>query len=176
MTTEKDTTEKATTEKTEEATTEADTETADYSKEVIKMGGKTIKVNDPDGYERSYASQYGISLDSSDGSIYARYESNEGSAVSDVTDFYKGYFSEYEEKDDDKIESMTDGTVKAKDGTEVSYILVKRTVFDSNIDEFIFMYPLGDDTIVCDIKCWDAAADIDAQSLCSQFIDAMEIK
>ena len=71
---------------------------------------------------------------------------------------------------------MTDGTVKAKDGTEVSYILVKRTVFDSNIDEFIFMYPLGDDTIVCDIKCWDAAADIDAQSLCSQFIDAMEIK
>ena len=161
---------------TEEATTEADTETADYSKEVIKMGDKTIKVKDPAGYERSYASQYSISLNGNDGSDYVTYESMEGFDLAATIKFYKDYYANYEEDEYDKLEDVKDGTVKAKDGTEVSYLLVKRTVFESDVEEVIFMYPVGSDTVVCSVKYWDAPDKIDVQSLCSKFIGAMEIK
>ncbi len=161
---------------TEEATTEADTETADYSKEVIKMGDKTIKVKDPAGYERSYASQYSISLNGNDGSDYVTYESMEGFDLDATIKFYKDYYANYEEDEYDKLEDVKDGTVKAKDGTEVSYLLVKRTVFESDVEEVIFMYPVGSDTVVCSVKYWDAPDKIDVQSLCSKFIGAMEIK
>ena len=161
---------------TEEATTEADTETADYSKEVIKMGDKTIKVKDPAGYERSYASQYSISLNGNDGSDYVTYESMEGFDLAATIKFYNDYYANYEEDEYDKLEDVKDGTVKAKDGTEVSYLLVKRTVFESDVEEVIFMYPVGSDTVVCSVKYWDAPDKIDVQSLCSKFIGAMEIK
>ena len=164
------------TDATEEATTEADTETADYSKEVIKMGDKTIKVKDPAGYERSYASQYSISLNGNDGSDYVTYESMEGFDLAATIKFYKDYYANYEEDEYDKLEDVKDGTVKAKDGTEVSYLLVKRTVFESDVEEVIFMYPVGSDTVVCSVKYWDAPDKIDVQSLCSKFIGAMEIK
>ena len=167
-----DATEKATT----EAYTEAYTEAADYSKEVIKMGDKTIKVKDPAGYERSYASQYSISLNGNDGSDYVTYESMEGFDLAATIKFYKDYYANYEEDEYDKLEDVKDGTVKAKDGTEVSYMLVKRTVFESDVEEVIFMYPVGSDTVVCSVKYWDAPDKIDVQSLCSKFIDAMEIK
>ena len=167
-----DATEKATT----EAYTEAYTEAADYSKEVIKMGDKTIKVKDPAGYERSYASQYSISLNGNDGSDYVTYESMEGFDLAATIKFYKDYYANYEEDEYDKLEDVKDGTVKAKDGTEVSYMLVKRTVFESDVEEVIFMYPVGSDTVVCSVKYWDAPDKIDVQSLCNKFIGAMEIK
>ena len=166
----------ATEEATTEAYTEAYTEAADYSKEVIKMGDKTIKVKDPAGYERSYASQYSISLNGNDGSDYVTYESMEGFDLAATIKFYKDYYANYEEDEYDKLEDVKDGTVKAKDGTEVSYMLVKRTVFESDVEEVIFMYPVGSDTVVCSVKYWDAPDKIDVQSLCSKFIGAMEIK
>lgn len=54
--------------------------------------------------------------------------------------------------------------------------LLKRTVFESDVEEVIFMYPVGSDTVVCSVKYWDAPDKIDVQSLCSKFIGAMEIK
>ena len=115
---------------TEEATTEADTETADYSKEVIKMGDKTIKVKDPAGYERSYASQYSISLNGNDGSDYVTYESMEGFDLAATIKFYKDYYANYEEDEYDKLEDVKDGTVKAKDMREA---MLHSTVYHSTV-------------------------------------------
>ena len=164
---------------TEEASTETATEAAtddvDYSKEVLVIGDKTVKINDPKGYERSYGSSYSISLNDTKGGAYVIYSANE---YADAKTYLKTLKETYKEMEDEntKIDSVTDSKVKAKDGTEVICLEAQTTVYDMKSTDITFIYPLGDGSIVCSISYWVEPDNIDIQKLCDTFIGAMEIK
>ena len=174
-----DPTEEASTEAATEATTEAITEAAtddvDYSKEVLAIGDKTVKINDPKGYERSYGSSYSISLNDTKGGAYVIYSANE---YADAKTYLKTLKETYKDMEDEntKIDSVTDSKVKAKDGTEVICLEAQMTVYDMKSTDITFIYPLGDGSIVCSISYWVEPDNIDIQKLCDTFIGAMEIK
>ena len=174
-----DPTEEASTEAATEATTEAITEAAtddvDYSKEVLAIGDKTVKINDPKGYERSYGSSYSISLNDTKGGAYVIYSANE---YADAKTYLKTLKETYKDMEDEntKIDSVTDSKVKAKDGTEVICLEAQMTVYDMKSTDITFIYPLGDGSIVCSITYWVEPDNIDIQKLCDTFIGAMEIK
>ena len=174
-----DPTEEASTEAATEATTEAITEAAtddvDYSKEVLAIGDKTVKINDPKGYERSYGSSYSISLNDTKGGAYVIYSANE---YADAKTYLKTLKETYKDMEDEntKIDSVTDSKVKAKDGTEVICLEAQMTVYDMKSTDITFIYPLGDGSIVCSISYWEEPDNIDIQKLCDTFIGAMEIK
>ncbi len=174
-----DPTEEARTEAATEATTEAITEAAtddvDYSKEVLAIGDKTVKINDPKGYERSYGSSYSISLNDTKGGAYVIYSANE---YADAKTYLKTLKETYKDMEDEntKIDSVTDSKVKAKDGTEVICLEAQMTVYDMKSTDITFIYPLGDGSIVCSISYWVEPDNIDIQKLCDTFIGAMEIK
>ena len=167
------------TDPTEEASTEAATEAAtddvDYSKEVLAIGDKTVKINDPKGYERSYGSSYSISLNDTKGGAYVIYSANE---YADAKTYLKTLKETYKDMEDEntKIDSVTDSKVKAKDGTEVICLEAQMTVYDMKSTDITFIYPLGDGSIVCSISYWEEPDNIDIQKLCDTFIGAMEIK
>ena len=71
---------------------------------------------------------------------------------------------------------MQDGTVKAKDGTKVSYLVTQLTSYDTDRTEVTLVYPSGDNIVGCSVSYWQAAKDVDVQKLCDKFIDAIEIK
>ena len=164
---------------TEEASTETATEAAtddvDYSKEVLVIGDKTVKINDPKGYERSYGSSYSISLNDTKGGAYVIYSANE---YADAKTYLKTLKETYKEMEDEntKIDSVTDSKVKAKDGTEVICLEAQTTVYDMKSTDITFIYPLGDGSVVCSISYWVEPDNIDIQKLCDTFIGAMEIK
>ena len=170
-----DTTEEASTEAATEATTEAATDDVDYSKEVLAIGDKTVKINDPKGYERSYGSSYSISLNDTKGDAYVIYSANE---YADAKTYLKTLKETYKEMEDEntKIDSVTDSKVKAKDGTEVICLEAQMTAYDMKSTDITFIYPLGDGSIVCNISYWKEPDKIDIQKLCDTFIGAMEIK
>ena len=165
----------AATEATTEATTEAATDDVDYSKEVLAIGDKTVKINDPKGYERSYGSSYSISLNDTKGGAYVIYSANE---YADAKTYLKTLKETYKDMEDEntKIDSVTDSKVKAKDGTEVICLEAQMTVYDMKSTDITFIYPLGDGSIVCSISYWEEPDNIDIQKLCDTFIGAMEIK
>ena len=170
-----DPTEEASTEAATEATTEAATDDVDYSKEVLAIGDKTVKINDPKGYERSYGSSYSISLNDTKGGAYVIYSANE---YADAKTYLKTLKETYKDMEDEntKIDSVTDSKVKAKDGTEVICLEAQMTVYDMKSTDITFIYPLGDGSIVCSISYWEEPDNIDIQKLCDTFIGAMEIK
>ena len=170
-----DPTEEASTETATEAATEAATDDVDYSKEVLVIGDKTVKINDPKGYERSYGSSYSISLNDTKGGAYVIYSANE---YADAKTYLKTLKETYKEMEDEntKIDSVTDSKVKAKDGTEVICLEAQTTVYDMKSTDITFIYPLGDGSIVCSISYWVEPDNIDIQKLCDTFIGAMEIK
>ena len=170
-----DPTEEASTETATEAATEAATDDVDYSKEVLVIGDKTVKINDPKGYERSYGSSYSISLNDTKGGAYVIYSANE---YADAKTYLKTLKETYKEMEDEntKISSVTDSKVKAKDGTEVICLEAQTTVYDMKSTDITFIYPLGDGSIVCSISYWVEPDNIDIQKLCDTFIGAMEIK
>ena len=163
------------TDPTEEASTEAATDDVDYSKEVLAIGDKTVKINDPKGYERSYGSSYSISLNDTKGGAYVIYSANE---YADAKTYLKTLKETYKDMEDEntKIDSVTDSKVKAKDGTEVICLEAQMTVYDMKSTDITFIYPLGDGSIVCSISYWEEPDNIDIQKLCDTFIGAMEIK
>ena len=165
----------AATEVATEATTEAATDDVDYSKEVLAIGDKTVKINDPKGYERSYGSSYSISLNDTKGGAYVIYSANE---YADAKTYLKTLKETYKDMEDEntKIDSVTDSKVKAKDGTEVICLEAQMTVYDMKSTDITFIYPLGDGSIVCSISYWEEPDNIDIQKLCDTFIGAMEIK
>ena len=170
-----DPTEEASTETATEAATEAATDDVDYSKEVLVIGDKTVKINDPKGYERSYGSSYSISLNDTKGGAYVIYSANE---YADAKTYLKTLKETYKEMEDEntKIDSVTDSKVKAKDGTEVICLEAQTTVYDMKSTDITFIYPLGDGSVVCSISYWVEPDNIDIQKLCDTFIGAMEIK
>ena len=170
-----DTTEEASTEAATETTTEAATDDVDYSKEVLVIGDKTVKINDPKGYERSYGSSYSISLNDTKGGAYVIYSANE---YADAKTYLKTLKETYKEMEDEntKIGSVTDSKVKAKDGTEVICLEAQATMYDMKSTDITFIYPLGDGCIACSISYWVEPDNIDIQKLCDTFIGAMEIK
>ena len=170
-----DPTEEASTETATEAATEAATDDVDYSKEVLVIGDKTVKINDPKGYERSYGSSYSISLNDTKGGAYVIYSANE---YADAKTYLKTLKETYKEMEDEntKIDSVTDSKVKAKDGTEVICLEAQTTMYDMKSTDITFIYPLGDGSVVCSISYWVEPDNIDIQKLCDTFIGAMEIK
>ena len=159
------------------ATTEAATTTEDndYSKAVLEMGDKTVKINDPKGYERTYGSSYSISLNDTKGDSYVIYSAYD---YADADTYLKTMKESYKEMEDEntKIDSMTDSKVKAKDGTEVTCLEVDMTSYDMKNTDIIFVYPLGDGSIICNVTYWTVPDKIDLQKLCDTFVGAMEIK
>ena len=163
------------TEEVTDATTETSTEDTDYSKVVLEVGDKTIKINDPKGYERSYASSYSISLNDTKGDSYVIYSAND---YTDAESYLKTLKETYKGMEDDntKIDSMSDSKVKAKDGTEVICLETQMTSYDMQSTDVIFIYPFGEGSIICNISYWKVPDKIDVQKLCDTFIGAMEIK
>ena len=162
----------------EDTQTEADTQAddVDYSGQVIKMGDSQVKINDPEGYERSYASEYTISLNDKAGEIYVSYSAYEGYDASELIKSMKDTYTEYYNDENSKVNDMQDGTVKAKDGTKVSYLVTQLTSYDTDRTEVTLVYPSGDNIVGCSVSYWQAAKDVDVQKLCDKFIDAIEIK
>ena len=159
-----DPTEEASTEAATEATTEAATDDVDYSKEVLAIGDKTVKINDPKGYERSYGSSYSISLNDTKGGAYVIYSANE---YADAKTYLKTLKETYKDMEDEntKIDSVTDSKVKAKDGTEVICLEAQMTVYDMKSTDITFIYPLGDGSIVCSISYWEEPDNIDSEAV-----------
>ena len=170
-TTEAATTEEATTEKSNDSTEEED-----LSKVTLSLGDKSVKINDPKGYERSYASEYTISYNDEKGDVYASYSTYTHYSASDLVKNMKDTYTEYYNDENSKVNEMTDGTVKAKDGTEVTYLVIKLTSYDMDRTEVLLVYPTGEDVVTCSISYWDKVDKVDAQKLCETFMDAIEIK
>ena len=170
-TTEAATTEEATTEKSNDSTEEED-----LSKVTLSLGDKSVKINDPKGYERSYASEYTISYNDEKGDVYASYSTYTHYSVSDLVKNMKDTYTEYYNDENSKVNEMTDGTVKAKDGTEVTYLVIQLTSYDMDRTEVLLVYPTGEDVVTCSISYWDKVDKVDAQKLCETFMDAIEIK
>ena len=170
-TTEAATTEEATTEKSNDSTEEED-----LSKVTLSLGGKSVKINDPKGYERSYASEYTISYNDEKGDVYASYSTYTYYSASDLVKNMKDTYTEYYNDENSKVNEMTDGTVKAKDGTEVTYLVIQLTSYDMDRTEVLLVYPTGEDVVTCSISYWDKVDKVDAQKLCETFMDAIEIK
>ena len=170
-TTEAATTEEATTEKSNDSTEEED-----LSKVTLSLGDKSIKINDPKGYERSYASEYTISYNDEKGDVYASYSTYTHYSASDLVKNMKDTYTEYYNDENSKVNEMTDGTVKAKDGTEVTYLVIQLTSYDMDRTEVLLVYPTGEDVVTCSISYWDKVDKVDAQKLCETFMDAIEIK
>jgi hypothetical protein len=164
---------------TEEATTEKSndsTEEKDLSKVTLSLGDKSVKINDPKGYERSYASEYTISYNDEKGDVYASYSTYTHYSASDLVKNMKDTYTEYYNDENSKVNEMTDGTVKAKDGTEVTYLVIQLTSYDMDRTEVLLVYPTGEDVVTCSISYWDKVDKVDAQKLCETFMDAIEIK
>ena len=170
-TTEAATTEEATTEKSNDSTEEKD-----ISKVTLSLGDKSVKINDPKGYERSYASEYTISYNDEKGDVYASYSTYTHYSASDLVKNMKDTYTEYYNDENSKVNEMTDGTVKAKDGTEVTYLVIQLTSYDMDRTEVLLVYPTGEDVVTCSISYWDKVDKVDAQKLCETFMDAIEIK
>ena len=170
-TTEAATTEEATTEKSNDSTEEED-----LSKVTLSLGDKSVKINDPKGYERSYASEYTISYNDEKGDVYASYSTYTHYSASDLVKNMKDTYTEYYNDENSKVNEMTDGTVKAKDGTEVTYLVIQLTSYDMDRTEVLLVYPTGEDVVTCSISYWDKVDKVDAQKLCETFVDAIEIK
>ena len=170
-TTEAATTEEATTEKSNDSTEEKD-----LSKVTLSLGDKSVKINDPKGYERSYASEYTISYKDEKGDVYASYSTYTHYSASDLVKNMKDTYTEYYNDENSKVNEMTDGTVKAKDGTEVTYLVIQLTSYDMDRTEVLLVYPTGEDVVTCSISYWDKVDKVDAQKLCETFMDAIEIK
>jgi len=170
-TTEAATTEEATTEKSNDSTEEED-----LSKVTLSLGDKSVKINDPKGYERSYASEYTISYNDEKGDVYASYSTYTHYSASDLVKNMKDTYTEYYNDENSKVNEMTDGTVKAKDGTEVTYLVIQLTSYDMDRTEVLLVYPTGEDVVTCSISYWDKVDKVDAQKLCETFMDAIEIK
>ena len=170
-TTEAATTEEATTEKSNDSTEEED-----LSKVTLSLGDKSVKINDPKGYERSYASEYTISYNDEKGDVYASYSTYTHYSASDLVKNMKDTYTEYYNDENSKVSEMTDGTVKAKDGTEVTYLVIQLTSYDMDRTEVLLVYPTGEDVVTCSISYWDKVDKVDAQKLCETFMDAIEIK
>ena len=170
-TTEAATTEEATTEKSNDSTEEKD-----LSKVTLSLGDKSVKINDPKGYERSYASEYTISYNDEKGDVYASYSTYTHYSASDLVKNMKDTYTEYYNDENSKVNEMTDGTVKAKDGTEVTYLVIQLTSYDMDRTEVLLVYPKGEDVVTCSISYWDKVDKVDAQKLCETFMDAIEIK
>ena len=88
----------------------------------------------------------------------------------------KDTYTEYYNDENSKVNEMTDGTVKAKDGTEVTYLVIQLTSYDMDRTEVLLVYPTGEDVVTCSISYWDKVDKVDAQKLCETFMDAIEIK
>ena len=170
-TTEAATTEEATTEKSNDSTEEED-----LSKVTLSLGDKSVKINDPKGYERSYASEYTISYNDEKGDVYASYSTYTHYSASDLVKNMKDTYTEYYNDENSKVNEMTDGTVKAEDGTEVTYLVIQLTSYDMDRTEVLLVYPTGEDVVTCSISYWDKVDKVDAQKLCETFMDAIEIK
>ena len=170
-TTEAATTEEATTEKSNDSTEEKD-----LSKVTLSLGDKSVKINDPKGYERSYASEYTISYNDEKGDVYASYSTYTHYSASDLVKNMKDTYTEYYNDENSKVNEMTDGTVKAKDGTEVTYLVIQLTSYDMDRTEVLLVYSTGEDVVTCSISYWDKVDKVDAQKLCETFMDAIEIK
>ena len=170
-TTDAATTEEATTEKSNDSTEEKD-----LSKVTLSLGDKSVKINDPKGYERSYASEYTISYNDEKGDVYASYSTYTHYSASDLVKNMKDTYTEYYNDENSKVNEMTDGTVKAKDGTEVTYLVIQLTSYDMYRTEVLLVYPTGEDVVTCSISYWDKVDKVDAQKLCETFMDAIEIK
>ena len=170
-TTEAATTEEATTEKSNDSTEEED-----LSKVTLSLGDKSVKINDPKGYERSYASEYTISYNDEKGDVYASYSTYTHYSASDLVKNMRDTYTEYYNDENSKVNEMTDGTVKAKDGTEVTYLVIQLTSYDMDRTEVLLVYPTGEDVVTCSISYWDKVDKVDAQKLCETFMDAIEIK
>ena len=170
-TTEAATTEEATTEKSNDSTEEED-----LSKVTLSLGDKSVKINDPKGYERSYASEYTISYNDEKGDVYASYSTYTHYSASDLVKNMKDTYTEYYNDENSKVNEMTDGTVKAKNGTEVTYLVIQLTSYDMDRTEVLLVYPTGEDVVTCSISYWDKVDKVDAQKLCETFMDAIEIK
>ena len=170
-TTDAATTEEATTEKSNDSTEEKD-----LSKVTLSLGDKSVKINDPKGYERSYASEYTISYNDEKGDVYASYSTYTHYSASDLVKNMKDTYTEYYNDENSKVNEMTDGTVKAKDGTEVTYLVIQLTSYDMDRTEVLLVYPTGEDVVTCSISYWDKVDKVDAQKLCETFMDAIEIK
>ena len=170
-TTEAATTEEATTEKSNDSTEEED-----LSKVTLSLGDKSVKINDPKGYERSYASEYTISYNDEKGDVYASYSTYTHYSANYLVKNMKDTYTEYYNDENSKVNEMTDGTVKAKDGTEVTYLVIQLTSYDMDRTEVLLVYPTGEDVVRCSISYWDKVDKVDAQKLCETFMDAIEIK
>ena len=170
-TTEAATTEEATTEKSNDSTEEKD-----LSKVTLSLGDKSVKINDPKGYERSYASEYTISYNDEKGDVYVSYSTYTHYSASDLVKNMKDTYTEYYNDENSKVNEMTDGTVKAKNGTEVTYLVIQLTSYDMDRTEVLLVYPTGEDVVTCSISYWDKVDKVDAQKLCETFMDAIEIK
>ena len=170
-TTEAATTEEATTEKSNDSTEEED-----LSKVTLSLGDKSVKINDPKGYERSYASEYTISYNDEKGDVYASYSTYTHYSANYLVKNMKDTYTEYYNDENSKVNEMTDGTVKAKDGTEVTYLVIQLTSYDMDRTEVLLVYPTGEDVVTCSISYWDKVDKVDAQKLCETFMDAIEIK
>ena len=88
----------------------------------------------------------------------------------------KDTYTEYYNDENSTVNEMTDGTVKAKDGTEVTYLVIQLTSYDMDRTEVLLVYPTGEDVVTCSISYWDKVDKVDAQKLCETFMDAIEIK
>jgi hypothetical protein len=149
---------------TDEVTEEdtADTESAedtyestsdqDYSDVVISSDKYTISINEPAGYERTYADSSEIDIYGDKYNTY--YSLKENCDKDELKDEYLSYYDYF--GDNCEILSSDMESVALADGTEVDCFVIKSVLYDSNITDAYFFYPLSDtDFLVVNAEVWD---------------------
>jgi hypothetical protein len=140
-------------------------DTEDYSDVVIKSDKYTIAINEPAGYERTYANDSEINIYKT--SCYAYYSLEEEADIESLKSNYMSYYDYF--GDTCEIVSSDTETVELQDGSAIDCYVIKSVLYESNVTDMYFFYPLQDnDYLVVDVEVWD---DADVKEMADTFVN-----
>lgn len=116
-----------------------------------------IEIHEPNGYTRSYADTTEIDLDNDVYSVYISLEE-----VADKEEKCEDFLTYYDYFGDNcKILDQSMQTAVLSDGKEIDCFVVSVLLYNSDITDMFFFYPLEDnDYVICNVEAWEADADI----------------
>lgn len=131
----------------------------EYDGIYMKNDKYKIEIHEPKGYSRSYADITEIDLDNDKYSVYFSLEevTDKEEKCEDFMIYYNYFDSSCE------ILDTSMKTAVLPDGTEIDCYVISVLLYNSDITDMYFFYPLGeDDYLICNVEAWEKDADIQA--------------
>ena len=156
-----------------------DYDTDDYSGINIEGDGYEVAINEPDGYERYYASAYSVSIEKEDDySVYVDYELYEDYTVEEMCDDFASYLEDYSEDWYYIGHDVIDVTPNGEETLKCFY--AEEYFYGETSLEYDFFYPVTeDDYLVVCVYCYydellsgDTYIEDEAQKMADLFVNS----